>query len=58
MVEFSGDACEFTAILALEKENYGMVAGLWVGAVAIRWQLGRLYLCDEGSFRKLVYSEI
>ena len=48
-----------TAIPALGRENYGMVAGLRAGeAAVIGWQLVRLYLRDESNFRRLVHTEM
>ena len=48
-----------TAIPALGRENYGLVAGLRFGeAAAVGWQLGQLYLRDENNFRRLVHAEM
>jgi len=48
-----------TAIPALGRENYGLIEGLRVGEAArVGWQLGRLYISNEGDFRGLVHGEI
>lgn len=48
-----------TAIPAFGRENYGVLQGIRPGeGMKIGWQLARLYLRNQGNFRRLVHSEI
>lgn len=48
-----------TAIPALGRENYGLIAGSHLGeATAILGQLAAMYLADKGNFRRLAHMEL
>ncbi len=48
-----------TAIPALGRENYGILGGLHVTEAGnILWELGKLYVRNGVSFRRMVHSEL